>query len=52
MAAGAESSEDERTMKKKLIALLLAVAVNFALIGCANTAEGIKQDYKKAEDKI
>ena len=38
-------------MKKNLIALLL-VATSLAFVGCASTAEGIKSDYKKIEDKV
>lgn len=39
-------------MNKKLIAVLLLVASSCLFVGCASTAEGIKQDYKKMEDKV
>ena len=36
----------------RLLFLLLALAMQFFAIGCANTAKGVSQDYHRAEDKV
>lgn len=38
--------------KNLFLRLLLLVTVALHFAGCASTAEGIKQDYKKIEDKV
>jgi starvation-inducible outer membrane lipoprotein len=54
MADSRRPSDADGTMKKNLFTALLATAIALQLLlaGCASTAEGIKQDYKKIEDKV
>lgn len=37
---------------KTLITVVLLLTASCVFAGCASTAEGIKQDYKKIEDKV